>query len=399
MKRFLLIVLVILLGFYISPAGEVRGREFEHPKVAALDDDGLRTMLVSRDIVFHSRIANSDGVATVRWGSALFNENGPASNNEQYCNDLATVLMALSAAAYDGNHIYDGLSTLGFGDIELYHYLGHPQNQTLWRMGQFNTGFTLGHRMMTINDEPRAVIVVVVRGSASFMDWVRNMQLSPFNHDIHYGFYGAAAEAQSLLQHYMERHGLLYTADSNMLLLTGHSLGGATANILARQLTKTEVFAPASRIYAYTFATPNTALASLVSYEQAYENIFNIIFRDDPVTAIPPSGWYRKFGTTLIFPTERVNRNDYLNIHRDNFTREFKVLTGIDRESIAGAAIIAAYAVTGFFHHYPEVYLAWLQTIEPQYSETTGLYVRINDTFIDVEIFLDIFTLITTRFR
>jgi hypothetical protein len=79
-------------------------------------------------------------------------------------------------------------------------------------------------------------------------------------------------------------------ADNTMILVTGHSLGGAVANIVAQKLT--EELHSKSRVNAYTFASPLTA-ADGESGVHDNVNIKNYVNSDDPVPHITP---YQEFG-------------------------------------------------------------------------------------------------------
>ena len=69
-----------------------------------------------------------------------------------------------------------------------------------------------------------------------------------------------------------------------IILVTGHSLGAAIANLVADELNDG---VSSADVYAYTFATPNTV--NLASGKQAvpYTNVFNILNNNDAVPHFP----------------------------------------------------------------------------------------------------------------
>jgi len=77
---------------------------------------------------------------------------------------------------------------------------------------------------------------------------------------------------------YVEKHKL----DNPVVLIAGHSLGGAVSNLVANELIGREGI---ENIFAYTFATPNATNDVPI----IHQNIFNIINKYDFVPLIPPS--------------------------------------------------------------------------------------------------------------
>ena len=99
----------------------------------------------------------------------------------------------------------------------------------------------------------------------------------PFNNR----FAALAEEVFTNVENYLSSTGL----QDPIILVTGHSMGAAIANILAARLNETM---DSGNIYAYTFATPRT-VNEAVSGNQAvnYPNIFNILNSNDAVTYVP----------------------------------------------------------------------------------------------------------------
>lgn len=125
----------------------------------------------------------------------------------------------------------------------------------------------------------RPLIVVDIRGSVTWWDWVNDIgaQALPFNNR----FAALAEEVFTNVENYLSSTGL----QDPIILVTGHSMGAAIANILASYLNETM---DPGNIYAYTFATPRT-VNEAVSGNQAvnYPNIFNILNSNDVVTYVP----------------------------------------------------------------------------------------------------------------
>ena len=125
----------------------------------------------------------------------------------------------------------------------------------------------------------KPLLVVDIRGSVTWWDWVNDIgaQVLPFNNR----FAALAEEVFTNVENYLSSTGL----QDPIILVTGHSMGAAIANILAARLNETM---DSGNIYAYTFATPRT-VNEAVSGNQAvnYPNIFNILNSNDVVTYVP----------------------------------------------------------------------------------------------------------------
>lgn len=125
------------------------------------------------------------------------------------------------------------------------------------------------------------LVVVDIRGSVTAMDWYNDImtQLSAKSNR----FAALAEEVLTNVNNYIRLMGL----QDPIVLITGHSMGAAIANILAARLNG--IMDP-DNVYAYTFATPRT-VNEAVSGNQAvnYPNIFNILNSNDAVTYVPSS--------------------------------------------------------------------------------------------------------------
>lgn len=125
------------------------------------------------------------------------------------------------------------------------------------------------------------LVVIDVRGSVTLSDWGNDIvtQLAANNNR----FEALADEVFTNAIRYMNAAGVLGL--NPIVLITGHSMGAAIANILAARFN--EAMDP-DNIYAYTFATPRT-VNEAVSGNQAvnYPNIFNILNSNDAVTYVP----------------------------------------------------------------------------------------------------------------
>lgn len=146
----------------------------------------------------------------------------------------------------------------------------------------------------------------------------------PGTGDIHEGFSNARNYVYVKLLDYIEAHN--FNRENTKILLTGHSRGAATANLLGAMLIEKQNFATPENIYTYTFATPNVTTRS-DKYNYRYLRIFNIVNPEDFVTKCMPSLWgYGRYGRTFTLPskintanyeTYNSNMQDYYRLYRD----------------------------------------------------------------------------------
>ena len=125
----------------------------------------------------------------------------------------------------------------------------------------------------------KPLVVVDVRGSVTISDWINDV-MTQFDSENN-RFAAFADEIFTNVENYLSSTGV----QNPIILVTGHSMGAAIANILAARLNG--IMDPGN-VYAYTFATPRT-VNEAVSGNQAvnYPNIFNILNSNDAVTYVP----------------------------------------------------------------------------------------------------------------
>lgn len=141
----------------------------------------------------------------------------------------------------------------------------------------YNMGSDTGSSQLT---NSRPLVVVAVRGSVTNDDWDNNFktQFVPWDNKF--------AEMKDTIADNLESH--IFGLSNPIILVTGHSLGAAIANLLAADLNQTMGI---QNVYAYTFGTPHVLTEALEPDAVPYTNIFNILNTNDVVTYVPFTFW------------------------------------------------------------------------------------------------------------
>lgn len=209
-------------------------------------------------------------------------------NSSEYNHALATWAMYLSNAAYnplpddmllnipesfmtDFTTIESVMTINCFDDIEQYHYDSAELN---------TAAHTIAHKKIVDTDGSyKTLIAVTVRGTAAALEWITDVASLLQSQNM--GFIGAKNEVISNLNDYLQEYENNFE-DERIILVTGHSMGAAVANLVADALNCSADWDD-SNVYAYTFATPKVGQ----NITTEYNNIFNILNRSDYVTLVP----------------------------------------------------------------------------------------------------------------
>ena len=165
--------------------------------------------------------------------------------------------------------------------------------------GQEEVNHFIAHQEILVDGEWQTLIFAGFIGSY-LKQWISNFD--PGTGETHKGFTNAKNYVYERLENYIKELGI--EKDKTKILLTGHSRGAATCNLVARELISNGKYASPDSIYAYAFATPNST--SLPERKNAeYKRIFNIVNPEDLVTKMIPSAWeYGRYGITYTLPSE-----------------------------------------------------------------------------------------------
>lgn len=234
---------------------------------------------------------------------------------------LAKTAIVLSSSAYDRQITKENLKSLGFTNIRSFNYdIDYDENAV---------GITFGVKY--IKNTP--VIAIVMRGTLA-KEWHSNFDIGEDAKDtlVHKGFYTASEISMELLNEYKTEENI-DNADCRYFV-TGHSRGGAVANLLAKELIDSS---SPDFVYAYTFASPNTTLDENV-HNSEYSGIYNFVNCEDFIAFVPLESWgFQKYGTTkyLLTSSDDENYSEKLELVKEKYEtyrkRELKTYNGTEK--------------------------------------------------------------------
>ena len=229
--------------------------------------------------------------------------------------ELSVSDISLNNNSYSGGNSNESFKT-GFLVNRFFGYMGTSvlRADSYWGSGQNNRVVCLNENIneqnQLSNNENRTLVVVDVRGSETLQDWVTNAgsQLNPS-----WGSFDDGAETvlNSLIHgtgdtvNCTECNGVgcvmcmgyisYYNIQNPIVLVTGHSLGAAVANLVAAHLSTCNdanccgfLNGDGTDVYGYTFATPNTVdMDKEGSSVYTGDNIYNIMNNNDIVPFLP----------------------------------------------------------------------------------------------------------------
>uniref|UniRef100_K3WDS6 Fungal lipase-type domain-containing protein n=1 Tax=Globisporangium ultimum (strain ATCC 200006 / CBS 805.95 / DAOM BR144) TaxID=431595 RepID=K3WDS6_GLOUD len=173
---------------------------------------------------------------------------------------------------------------------------------------KYHNGGVLSPKYILLLDHKSREIVVVVRGSASIMDFCTDLCLvnEPFESgEGHRGMVHAAKWLANHLKDDLER--LTAEYPEYQLITTGHSLGAAVAAIATMALKQNF-----PRVHCYAFATPASVTRNLA--EECYDYVTSVVAGDDCVPRLHQHSIYKLQG--------EVSKFDWRNTLKQMVTEE-----------------------------------------------------------------------------
>jgi uncharacterized protein (DUF697 family) len=156
----------------------------------------------------------------------------------EYSKALEMSYLAWLAYSTELAEIHEKLNTSESPNLQAYQIL------ELLREGTEHYGF------VAINGEQE--IVIAIRGTVSVKDWMYNLLTPRIVDEFHFGFQLYTEPIWKQLQNILPD----LLKDKPKIITTGHSLGGASATLLAHKLNKSNLKPSYSSLETYTFGAP-----------------------------------------------------------------------------------------------------------------------------------------------
>lgn len=266
------------------------------------------------------------------------NEFTPAifeQDSSVYNRDLAWVAAQLSEKAEDedGSWIKYQYDYYGIYAADLYYSDDRLLDISEDLSKKLGGGrFALGQSSLDINGEPWTILIVTTRGTQTWSEGIGDFFHGPTEnlkgYEVSGNVYEYEEEVWRGINAYVAAYPILRDTDHLKVLITGHSLGGAAANLLGARFncevadgTLWNKSLRKEDIYVYTFGAIKTLTdaESYTNFEDGFENIHNIYNYFDTFGPNGLNAWtyanvstpYCKFGHTELFtPTGKVSESD-----------------------------------------------------------------------------------------
>ena len=244
------------------------------------------------------------------------------SDNEVYNKSISLVSSLFSATIYDGQYIeeygylnnskydfnhFNGIRNMmithGLSDVEFHQLKDEYEDQHI-------TDVAIGHRNVSFNGTSKEIISISIRGTnTSTEEWSSNFDVGCYDifknnapisksddwvkFENHMGFDITANRVKKIIDEYISKNISSNTTIQKTLWITGHSRGGAIANLLGAYYNDDY------ETFVYTFASARTTTIAKEE-AQSYKSIFNIINEDDIISSLPFENWgFIRYGNDI----------------------------------------------------------------------------------------------------
>ena len=187
-------------------------------------------------------------------------------------------------------------------------------------------GVIAGNKKITRNDENYTLLAIAIRGGNYESEWGGNFNVG--KNETHKGFEIARDTVVEFVKNYVKDNSI---TGNLKIWLTGYSRGAAVANLTGAYLDVTpEIFGKSvnfkpENLYTYCFETPGCVRN--LSGDKLYNNIFNIVNRNDFVPMVAMEEWgYGRYGKTYYLPSPEMNE-EYSGLEKDMQTVYNKYVT------------------------------------------------------------------------
>lgn len=237
-----------------------------------------------------------------------------------YNKDIALLTAKLSEAAESGQSDIESLyAEYGIGNCESYNYKGASTILSLK-----GSAFNIGYSIAPVNNEETAILVITARGSTTLGEFIGDVfkgGTRNFNgQSVFHNVYEFEENIWKALDKYVGKHKDLKDAKKMKIIICGHSLGGAAANMVGARMNHCidsgdwwSQRATKEDVYTYTFGAIKV-LDTDENISDGNENIHNIYNYYD---SFGPNGNQKKYNASS--PNAKFGHTDlYISdSHRD----------------------------------------------------------------------------------
>lgn len=316
-------------------------RESGDASYVKLQNDGLGNWIVGSDTpdieweTVHKKKDSNGRNGEVRFGEIDIDLDWDVAdllrNSKGYSKDMAMGCLYMSDCIRKGN-VEQALKMLKLRDKNEHDGLDVCKSGKHEKWGE-GTGQTICVRRFYRNDKPYNIITVVIRGSADIEDTIGQLNLD----DVKKQAGSIVDEIEAILK----ENNIDVKDDDNRFLFTGHSLGGAVANLAACELIKGGC--GEKNVFAYTFGSPGTVRKE-DSGSNGKSNIRNIVYDRDLVTRLGIAPHLSRYGEDVMISSSGSDK-------REAFCSVYEKIAGKPYEVSAPAWIAP---------HMTEAYMALL---------------------------------------
>ena len=264
--------------------------------------------------------------------SALLDDSGTFSIDAA----RASAGLALASMRFEINgktqahRIDDFFTRAGFSDVDA---IGYDEE---------TSDDSLSSAIASVKIGDVALIACTCAGENYGDEWINNLIIG--SGDRHEGFNNAAMKLKERLINYIASH---HVQGNIRVWLAGFSRSAAICNILAAEMSDLGY-----DICSYGFGVPRTVKREA---KGAYKNIFNIIFKCDPVSYFPLNDWgYSHYGQDVYLP----------DIHFDSNYMTLKNAADAKCEELSGHAVSFSPMDSDKIRRFPEYGLRFYERAE-----------------------------------
>ena len=281
---------------------------------------GFVISIISATFLF----ASFFGIENINASSDNLSLNGEifSKKSYQYNNKIADVTAYLceKAGSRNDSSIKEAYDKFGLEDIKTYNYDWEELNG-LDVLSQ--NAYSFGHKRIKVHGKKTELLVVTARGSVKLReyikDYIKGDKIDFLDQKVYENTYDFYSDICENLEDYIIDN-KLNEEDSIKILVTGYSLGGAAANLVAADLKynayQLGLNISTDDIYAYTFGAIKT-LTTDDNVSLGYEYIHNIYNKYD---SFGPNGNLSYFKASS--PDAKFGHTDLYDLGEEKYKEE-----------------------------------------------------------------------------